>query len=86
MLVLLHCWCSEHCALPWYLSGQALCLFGHSPCRCVSCDNLTIQLLMQVETSEVHIPDFDYETISWMLQYMYGCLELDLEHISHPRV
>ena len=41
---------------------------------------------VQVETSEVCIPDFDYDTISWMLRYMYGCLELTPQHLSHPRV
>lgn len=42
--------------------------------------------VLQVETSEVQIPDFDYDTILLMLQYMYGCLELDPEHLSHPQV
>lgn len=42
--------------------------------------------MLQVETSEVHIPDFDYDTISWMLQYMYGCLELMPQHLTHARV
>lgn len=41
---------------------------------------------VQVETSEVCIPDFDYDTISWMLRYMYGCLELTPQHLSHARV
>lgn len=41
---------------------------------------------LQVETSEVCIPDFDYDTISWMLRYMYGCLELTPQHLSHARV
>ena len=42
--------------------------------------------LVQVETNEVCIPDFDYDTISWMLRYMYGCLELTPQHLSHARV
>ena len=41
---------------------------------------------VQVETNEVCIPDFDYDTISWMLRYMYGCLELTPQHLSHTRV
>lgn len=47
---------------------------------------VSIQVLVQVETSEVCIPDFDYDTISWMLRYMYGCLELTPQHLSHARV
>ena len=47
--------------------------------RCMCC-------VVQVETSEVCIPDFDYDTISWMLRYMYGCLELTPQHLSHARV
>ncbi len=46
--------------------------------------NLVIDL--QVETSEVHISDFDYDTISWMLRYMYGCLELSPQNLSHAKV
>lgn len=41
---------------------------------------------LQVETSEVHISDFDYDTISWMLRYMYGCLELSPQNLSHAKV
>ena len=43
-------------------------------------------IALQVETSEVHIPDFDYDTISWMLRYMYGCLELSPQSLSHAKV
>ena len=43
-------------------------------------------MCVQVETSEVQIPDFDYDTITCMLQYMYGCLELGPTNLSHPKV
>lgn len=41
---------------------------------------------MQVETSEVQISDFDYDTITCMLQYMYGCLELTAHNLRHLKV
>ena len=52
----------------------------------VNSDDQCCLCMLQVETSEVHIPDFDYDTISWMLRYMYGCLELTPQHLTHARV
>ena len=49
----------------------------------IPCDLVTD---LQAETSEVHISDFDYDTISWMLRYMYGCLELSPQNLSHAKV
>ncbi|KAL3161670.1 hypothetical protein ABBQ38_008771 [Trebouxia sp. C0009 RCD-2024] len=49
-------------------------------------DRMWNHSMKEVETSEVCIPDFDYDTISWMLRYMYGCLELTPQHLSHARV
>ncbi|KAL0020200.1 hypothetical protein WJX79_010998 [Trebouxia sp. C0005] len=49
-------------------------------------DRMWNHSMKEVETCEVHISDFDYDTISWMLRYMYGCLELSPQHLSHAKV
>ncbi|DBB04815.1 TPA: hypothetical protein ACH3X3_010105 [Trebouxia sp. C0006] len=49
-------------------------------------DRMWNHSMKEVETSEVHISDFDYDTISWMLRYMYGCLELSPQNLSHAKV
>ncbi len=60
------------------------CKISSQGTSAISVCNLVIDL--QVETSEVHISDFDYDTISWMLRYMYGCLELSPQNLSHAKV